>query len=214
MALDLVLQALPEHGPLLDDFRAGRLDAELLAFLPSTLSRRPFSGTEARRFAQGDPQRLRFLEALRILDAQHPGLPQRSCFLGRRFDWIQWVLDTACHRTDGAISQPDSLTELGRWAVRGAGPWLPGACGVQGIPVAWNAPSVCYQIADWLESLDLHTLAAEADLVAMDAAGLYKWDRHDGDLIRRQLGDDLAALGRFYAQVRQHPGEGVLIVLD
>src|SRR5207253_7520882 len=84
------------------------------------------------------------------------------CGLDRRFDWLNW-----------SIKRFDPAPRAG-WAIEGRERITPNARSVQGFPICWNAPSVCRDIASFLDGVDEERLRSLIDYDEMVAADLYK----------------------------------------
>jgi hypothetical protein len=150
MGFDVTLAALPSQCELLERVRAGEINAEFLRFVGWYFFNRRTSATRRIGFARGDPESERFVDLVEIILAEHPGIAERSCYLKRRFEWLEWLL-VRCVRTEADHS-------LAVAAIRGDGQVLPDAFSTQGFPIRWTLPDRCVLIHHRLESLTIGDL--------------------------------------------------------
>jgi hypothetical protein len=209
MGIEVKLNAFPPQCELLERVRAGEICAEHIQFVWWYFFDRRTSTTRWNDFARGHPDGERFVDLLEIILAQHPGIAERICDLGKRFQWLEWLL-VRCARTEDDRS-------LAVAAIRGDAQILPGAIAGQGAPICWTLPDRCVLIHRWLESLTTRNLRADYDPVAMERDHLYKWhlykDDADREAVFGQIAEDFSALQRLYREVAAR-SEAVLVVTD
>jgi hypothetical protein len=205
MDCSISLQAIPEQCSLLQLIASKELSVALLQSLPSSLR---FHGAEDRNdqfIPDPDSPYREFDEAVVQLIAEHPGIENRYCFLGRRYQWLQWVLErcTTAEKTD-----------IARFAIKGESQFFPSVIGAQNLPIYWTTSAACTQICLWLSSITDSRLLADFDPVAMLNANLDGWTPLTDTAARfERIQSDFHSLKKFYLDVSSC-SEAVLVVIE
>ena len=180
------------------------IDAESLSFVRTYFRMRRKQGGRVDAFVRSEEDAL-FVEALERLVDAHPGIDHRYCDLGRRFDWLKWLLQQ-CSRDQDAT--------LATTAINGETQVTPAARSVQGFPIRWTKPDTCELIHIWLSEMNRSDLRSKYDPSLMRDASLYKWGPPtDTDAAFEWIVEDFTSLKKLYHDVASY-SEAILVVAD
>jgi len=206
MGWELELTAIPSSCTLLDCVKRGEIDPDLLSFVPVYLQQRRNIGHRIDSFSEGCSQRERFVDAVEELIMASPQIEWRSCCLGKRFDWLEWLLVQSAAAKDTQL--------IASTAIAGEQTLVPPATSTQGFPIRCTSAPTCELIHIWLEDITEPELRAQYDPTRMAEHGLYKWFLPDDpEATFEQIHDDFVAVKRLYRDVTKH-SEALLIVTD
>jgi hypothetical protein len=88
MALDLILQCMPEGCPLLDEAESDPDAWQAIFHFESYIRRAEFW----LRYGERHPNVVQYVHRCQQLKAANPGLVERGLFLGRRFHVLHFLL--------------------------------------------------------------------------------------------------------------------------
>jgi hypothetical protein len=205
MDCSISLQAIPEQCSLLQLIANKKLSVELLQSLPSSLRFHGVEDGNDQFIPDPDSPYREFDEAVVQLIAEHQGIENRYCFLGLRYQWLQWMLDRCATAEE---------TDIARTAIKGESQVFPSGIGAQELPIYWTTPDTCKRISLWLSSIEDSRLLADFDPVAMLDANLYGWKpvAYTGARFER-IQSDFHSLKKLYLDVSSC-SEAVLVVID
>jgi hypothetical protein len=205
MGLDMSYQAIPADCDLIERARHDKVLGEMLCSVPHWM--REFDYPPLKLWPEADELRQELLE----LDRRHPGLANRNCYLGRRWDMLHYLLSANRRGRHCAHTEEDLVLDM---AVHGEREIAGHVRAPQGHAVKYVSPEVVELIAVLLEPMTAVTLRVHYDPTWMVARGVYKFFADQADSSEwGYIVDSFVSFRDFYLATARH-GESVLVCLD
>ncbi len=145
-----------------------------------------------------------FMDEVRQLIQQYPGIENRNLSIGRTWDVLHYLL--SYQRCNGGEEQErDGLVTK---AILGGEILNPAVQKIICIPIRYLSPIEVYEIQDILETVDVEMLGIHWNPVAMKRRSVYKSPLSQDDDYFRYLQELFVEFKTFYASVSDR--EGVL----
>jgi hypothetical protein len=204
MGLDMHYQAMPENCSLLARSRQEPLFGELLAFF-SSIAKKGLSGNWT---YEGDPTWTDFAEEVRQTIQLYPGIEQRECYVGCRWDMLYYLLSNK-RRQD----EPRDGTSLVEKAIFGGDILHPALTTTIGNPIRYLPPADVHNVVSLFTGVTFEALRVHFNPAAMWEVAVYKIREDEDEDEFRYIQQEFEKLKAFYEQVATH-NEGVLTCLS
>lgn len=204
MGLDMHYQAMPEHCALLARSRQEPEFGKLLEFFTS-IAEEALSGDGKYK---DDPTWTDFTEEVRQSIQLYPGIEQRGCYVGCRWDMLYYLLSNK-RRQD----EPRDGTSLVEKAIFGGNILHPALTTTIGNPIRYLPPADVHNVVSLLTGVTIEALRVHFNPPAMWEVAVYKIREDEDEEEFRYIQQEFEKLKAFYEQVATH-NEGVLTCLS